>query len=146
MKMFKMLLAVMLLAVTVSFAAGINTLSPASTQKPVIATSLTGNTVSLTYGTTTQILYGNANVAGGYVLNVSTAYIELSSVITSTTTMDAGYFLLYPSGDTYQRDRLYLNQWPIVYQGALIGVAKEGASGSSSAMCGVGKATTYQLK
>ena len=153
MKRFKELLAALVVVfMSVGIAcAGSGQWSPGNIQSPTISTKMNGIIVSLSTSlsanTATTILNANTARVDGYILNVSTAYIEISGVSNSTTTIDAGYSLLYPAGDTYNRDRIYLSHDNRIYQGPIYGIGMEGSSGTlTTTRSGVGKIVTQEWK
>jgi hypothetical protein len=104
---------------------------------PVFAAS--GNTSSLAFsasgserttsaavaaGSLATALPANVSRVNGYILNTSTCYLRCAFETTSSTgttqqAIDAHYFYLFPTGDTYGRDRISLLQNNVVYIGAI---------------------------
>lgn len=99
-------------------------------------------TVSGAAGTVGTILTANLSRVGGYVVNTSTNYLHVSLTASTTTGIEAGYALVYPTADSYGRDRINLNSWPIVYQGAMYFTAYE----SPTATKGAGSMSAIEFK
>jgi hypothetical protein len=145
MKMSKMFLEVALvvgLFAGVSFA-GAGQWSNENAVAPTICKSGTTSTVTVatTAGVTAVAFNANAARCAGMVLNNTTGYVYCSFTSTIAATIDGAYFLLYPTGDSYQRDRLFLNQVGVVYQGPMYFEDKD-VTGAK----GYGSITYYEWK
>ena len=146
MKGFKALLvalAVMSFAVTASFA-GRSQCSPANTPCPVFDVNGNQNTVTvaMTAAAVSTACVANAARMAGYVVNVSTNYLLVSFTSNVPATIASSYFLVYPTADSYGRDRLPLNLANNIYQGAIYFYAVE----SDLSTKGAGKISYYEWK
>ena len=91
--------------------------SNGGTQATVSCAAAAGNIGTLTGG--------DLNTVGGFVINTSTWTYDYVSFTTTSSTgttyqaIAANYFLVYPAGDTYGRDRFPLNQGNTIYRGPI---------------------------
>ena len=121
-------IVVVLFAVMGAYA-GSGQWSNANVQSPTVCRGGTQNVVNYAISTTAVATACNANLSrvDGFLLNTSTNYLWLSyAVSTSTSTpipspsqIDAAHFLLYATGDSYGRDRMWLSHDNHVQQGAI---------------------------
>ena len=138
MKMFKVLfsfIVVGFIACGAAFAASLPFGTAASNGGKTSSVSVTAAA-----GTVGTILSAGARV-GGYVINTSTNYLHVSLTGSTTTAIEAGNFLVYPTADSYGRDRIALGQYPMVYQGPMYFTAYD-----SSGTKGTGSMSAIEFK
>jgi hypothetical protein len=121
MKCLKVVLSAL---VVLSFAVGLSfaeSFSPDNKPTPIFCKSGSQGTVTAAAaaGTVGTAFAANPARLDGVLMNACTNYLRCSFTATTTTTIDAAYFYLYPSGDAYGRDRLPLKHEGNVYQGAM---------------------------
>ena len=76
--------------------------------------------VSKASSTTAVGFSANPQRLDGELINLSTNYLRCYlGTGTTTAVLAADYFIIYPAGDTYNRDRFRLKQNDNVYRGAL---------------------------
>ena len=144
-KLMSLLLAVALavaLAVP-SFAQGF---SADNKPTPIFCDSGSQNVVAAaaTAGTVGTAFSANPARLDGELINNSTNYLMCSLTSGTTTGIAASYFVLYPTEDSYARDRYELKRNDNVYRGALYFIAVE-TPGSISTK-GYGKVSFWEWK
>ena len=97
---------------------------PSSIWPIICAGSERTTTVANTADICATALPANISRVDGYILNTSSSYLRCAFETTKTTgtcctDIDKHYFYLYPSGDSYGRDRLWLSHDNKVYAGAV---------------------------
>ena len=145
MKMFRVLLAVVFIvcmSMSIGYAQGF---SADNKPTPIFCDNGSQGVVTCanTAGTVATAFIANPARLDGYVLNASTAYLKCSLSGGTTTLIDAAYYLLYPSGDAYSRDRMWLKHESNVYRGALYFY---GIEVDLSTKSGAGKTSMYEWK
>lgn len=141
----KMLIGVVLSIATfasISYSAQIG--STANRQCPIFCAtgSAATSSVAVTAGVASTACVSNAARIDGYIMNTSTNYLKCSFNSSTTTGIDNGYYLIYPAGDAYGRDRLRFKNDGVTYTGGLWYYAVE--TGLSTK--GAGSATFFEWK
>jgi hypothetical protein len=124
---------------SISFAATMG--STANKPCPIVSVSGTGKytTCAAAAGTVATAVSANSSRVGGYILNVSTAYLKCSLTGATTTLIDAGYFVLYPFGTANDADRFNFvdGNGTTVYQGPVYFKGYENTLGVTYSASGV---------
>jgi hypothetical protein len=146
MKCFKVALVVVFVfgLIGVSFAADLG--PTANKNCPIVSASGSGKytTCAIDAGTVATAVSASKARVGGYILNVSTAYLKCSLTSATTTGIDAGYFVLYPFGTANDADRFNFNQDGVLYQGPVY--FKGYASDLGTSYSASGKVSAVELK
>ena len=105
-----------------------------SANKPCPIVCVTGGqaavTAAATQATVGTALSVNYSRADGWVQNTSTFTLKCSLTDATTTAIDAAYFTILPTPDSYGRDRFMLKHNDNVYQGPLYFYGYDAAIGT----------------
>lgn len=146
MKGFKVLLSIVVvltLVAGISFAADMG--HTATIEHPIVCRSGNQDYVSVakTAGLVGTALSANTARQDGYILNVSTNYLKCSLTGSTTTLIEADYFILYPAGDSYNRDRMDLKRGNVLYQGPVYFYGQSAVTGGTKE---VGSVSIWEWK